>query len=135
MMLLRDTSIFIVEDNLKNRIVYQIALISQGAHLTFDEWGHDVTYQMRNMYKCDLIILDLMLVEGKSGFEVFKEIRSLPRFQSVPIVAVSAIDPSVAIPRARSLGFTGFIAKPIDKNLFPQQVLEVINGAEHWRRT
>ena len=131
-MLLQGKSIFIVEDNLRNLIVYEISLVSHGAHLRVDECGHNTVYEMRNIYKCDLIILDLMLVDGKSGFDLIREIRSIPRFERIPVVAVSAIDPSIAIPKAKALGFNGFIAKPIDKHLFPKQVAELINGSEIW---
>jgi len=47
-------------------------------------------------------------------------------------VAVSAMDPSVAIPQARQKGFSGFIAKPIDNRLFPQQIAQIIEGEQVW---
>lgn len=131
-MLLKGKSIYIVEDNLRNLIVYQIALVSHGAHLRVDECGQNTIYEMRNIFKCDLIILDLMLSEGKSGFDIIHEIRSISRFEKIPVVAVSATDPSSAIPKAKAMGFSGFIAKPIDKQLFPKQIAEIINGAEIW---
>jgi hypothetical protein len=42
------------------------------------------------------------------------------------------MDAAAAIPKARELGFAGFIAKPIDNYDFPKQVLAVINGSEVW---
>jgi two-component system cell cycle response regulator DivK len=56
----------------------------------------------------------------------------VPEFKDVPIIAVSAMDPAIAIPEARIRGFSGFIAKPIEAHLFPEQVARVINGEEVW---
>jgi DNA-binding NarL/FixJ family response regulator len=80
----------------------------------------------------DLIILDLMLSRGISGFDIFQEIRTMPEYDQVPIIAVSASEPAVAIPKARKLGFSGFISKPVDEELFANQIERVIAGELIW---
>jgi hypothetical protein len=35
-MLLENKQVFIIEDNLQNRIIYQIALTNEGANLSFE---------------------------------------------------------------------------------------------------
>jgi CheY-like chemotaxis protein len=80
----------------------------------------------------DLIILDLMLAGGMSGFAVFDQIRDLPQFNEVPIIAVSAMDPAIAIPQVRQKGFVGFIPKPISAREFPRQVAKTIEGERIW---
>ena len=114
-MSLRGKHILIIEDNVLNRVVYQITLGVEGANLVFDRKGRDAIVQLQMSLDWDLIILDLMLYGGISGFDVFKDIRALPAYNHVPIVAVSASDPSTAIPKARELGFSGFISKPINE--------------------
>lgn len=131
-MLLNGKHIFIVEDNLQNRVIFQMCLIRQGAVVDFERWGKDALYRLQNSSRLDVIVLDLMLAEGYSGFDIFDEIRAQPKFDRVPVVAVSAMDPSVAVPKARSKGFSGFIAKPIDSRLFPQQLAQVIEGDSIW---
>jgi CheY-like chemotaxis protein len=131
-MLLKGKSIFIVEDNAQNRIVFQMSLIRHGALIDFERWGADTIVRLRNLPKVDLIILDLMLAEGVSGFDVYDQIRTLPKYAKVPIVAVSAMDPAVAVPKVQSKGFNGFIAKPIEKNLFPFQIGSVLDGKQVW---
>jgi CheY-like chemotaxis protein len=84
------------------------------------------------MEHCDLIILDLMLKDGVSGFDVFQRIREMPQYAQIPIVAVSASDSAVALPRARALGFSGYISKPIDEALFPKQIAQIIAGEQVW---
>ena len=113
-MQLLSKKIFILEDNSMNRVVFRISLVSQGAYIEFDQWGRD-TMEKIEAYEPDLIILDLMLPSGKSGYEVFKEIRQNSKFDHVPVVAISASEPAVALPKTKQMGFSGFIAKPIDE--------------------
>ena len=125
-------NIFIVEDNTMNRVIYQISLGKSGAFLEFDRWGRDTLDKMKYMKLIDLIILDLMLPQGESGFAIFERIRRIPKYTNVPIVAVSASEPAVAIPKAQELGFSGFIAKPINPELFPEQISQLLQGQELW---
>lgn len=131
-MILKDKRIFIVEDNMQNRLVFQMALIRHGASVDFERWGRDTLYHLQNLSRVDLIVLDLMLAEGVTGFDIFDQIRGLGKYDAVPIIAVSAMDPSIAIPRLRKQGFAGFIAKPIDNTLFPRQLASIIAGESVW---
>lgn len=131
-MLLEGKRIFVVEDNLQNRVIFKMILMCQGAWVEFDRWGRDALWRLQAFRDVDLIILDLMLPSGFSGYTIFDEIRNLPEFDRVPIIAVSASEPSVAIPRTQQQGFAGFIAKPIDDDLFPKQVARIIAGEKVW---
>ena len=131
-MLLYGKHIFIVEDNPQNRVIFKMALVRHGASVDFERRGHDSVHHLRETEQVDLIILDLMLAEGVSGFDVFDEIRQLPACANTPIIAVSAMDAAFAVPKVRALGFAGFIAKPIDNHLFPQQVARIIGGEQLW---
>lgn len=131
-MLLAHRTIFIVEDNVQNRVVFKIALARHGAQVEFERWGTNSTFLLRSLPHVDLIILDLMLANGISGFTVFDEIRALPQFDQVPIIAVSAMEPAVAIPKLRQKGFAGFLTKPIDSTEFPKQVARIIEGERIW---
>lgn len=131
-MILKDKRIFIVEDNMQNRLVFQMALIRHGASVDFERWGRDTLYHLQNLSRVDLIVLDLMLAEGVTGFDLFDQIRGLEKYATVPIIAVSAMDPSIAIPKLRKQGFSGFIAKPIDNALFPKQLASIIAGESVW---
>lgn len=132
-MLLKDKQIFIVEDNLQNRVIFQMALVRHGASVEFERWGRYVLSRMQSSSQdFNLIILDLMLADGVSGFDIFDTIRSIPKYATIPIVAVSAMDPAIAIPKVRLKGFSGFIAKPIDSYLFPKQLASIMDGEQVW---
>jgi CheY-like chemotaxis protein len=131
-MLLSNKQIFIVEDNPQNRVIFQMSLIRDGALVEFERWGRDVVTRLELVPHTDLIVMDLMLSQGISGFDLFEQVRALPNFATIPIVAVSAMDFAIAAPKARAMGFSGFISKPIDNYLFPQQISAILHGEEIW---
>jgi CheY-like chemotaxis protein len=54
-------------------------------------------------------------------------------YNNVPIVAVSASDPSEAIPKTRNKGFAGFLLKPIRNNTFAPQIQSLLQGEAIWQ--
>jgi len=124
--------ILIVEDSSQNRVVYQMMMIKAKAQVTFDRWGRDTLNLMDKLPAYDLIIMDLMLSLNRTGYEVFEDIRNIEAYANIPIVAVSAADPSTAIPKVKEMGFDGFIAKPINDEVFIEQLARIIDGEKIW---
>jgi CheY-like chemotaxis protein len=132
-MLLADKRIFYVEDDVKNRAIAHMILEREGAKVGFERWGREDTLKrLREFAPVDLILLDLMFPRDVSGYDVFDMIRSQPEFAHIPIVAVSASDPSIEIPKTKAKGFAGFISKPVSLHTFPAQILAFLNGEEAW---
>ncbi len=131
-MLLEGKRVFIVEDNAGNNAVMQMLLESQGAKVNFERWGTGAVERLQAFAPVDIILMDLMLPRGITGYDVFDQIRQLPEFDAIPIVAVSAADASTAIPKTQAKGFSGYIAKPIDYDLFPRQILQLLNHEPVW---
>ncbi len=129
---LRRKQIFVVEDNMTNRVIFNAILIKQGADVAYERWGSTAILQLKTLPHVDVIIMDLMLSGNVTGYDVFDQIRALPEYKNVPIVAVSASDPGESIQKTRAKGFAGFIAKPIDNVLFPQQIASIIAGEHIW---
>jgi two-component system, cell cycle response regulator DivK len=130
--MLQNKRIFVIEDNIDNRVVYHLIFVKQGILFEFDRWGTSTVSKLKSFSPIDLIIVDLMLPNGITGFNIFSEIRGESLFDYVPVIAVSASDPSIVIPKVRDLGFSGFIAKPIDYQQFPKQLEQVLNGESIW---
>lgn len=132
MKVLQSKRIFIVEDDSLNRLVFRLALTKAGASVEFDAGGQNSISGLQKFAPVDMILLDLMLARGQNGYDLFQTIRALPQFANTPIVAVSATDPSKGIARAKADGFNGFIPKPIDSDLFPQQLAHILEGNPIW---
>lgn len=132
MLPLRNKRIFIVEDNMLNRVVYHSLLFHQKVEIGYERHGKHTLHTLRAFGKVDLILLDLMLTDGLSGLDIFDQIRQLPEYSNIPIAAVSAADPTESIRQTMKRGFSGFISKPVDDVLFPNQIKDLINGLEVW---
>lgn len=132
-MLLEGKRIFVVEDNLENRIVVEVLLRENGADVGFERWGRRTIERLQEFAPVDLILLDLMFPKGVTGYDIFDEIRAEPAFAEVPIVAVSASNAAEAIPKTKEKGFAGFICKPILFGKFAQQIKRLIDGEEIWQ--
>lgn len=132
MQLLEKKRIFIVEDNLSNRAIEQMLLERYGARTAIERYGTDTIARLQAFAPVDAIIMDLMLPNGVSGFDVADNIREIDEFKDTPVVAVSASDPAETVPIARRKGFSGFISKPIDFDRFPGQIARIVNGEQVW---
>jgi len=129
---LQDKRIFLVEDNIGNLTIIKTLLESHGALVATHRSGHDVLPHLKNFLPVDLIILDLMLPSGVTGYDISAAIQNQPELVDIPIIAMSVIDRSKVIPEAKKRGFAGYIAKPIDFQMFPQQIGAIIAGEHIW---
>lgn len=132
-MLLENKRVFYVEDDIMNLAVVRAILERHGAKVYSDVWGTNTILQLTMLGKVDVILLDLMLKRSNySGYAIFKQIRAMPDLKAIPIVLITAADPDIEQVEAEKLGLNGFIAKPIDRRVFPKQVASVIAGEKVW---
>ena len=129
---LKDKRVFIVEDHVGNMAVMMTILEAHGAVVKHDRWGKESVDKLIKFAPVDIILLDLMISQQISGYDIFDQIRSQSDFDSIPIVAVSASEASVAIPKTRTKGFAGYIAKPINIDRFPHQIAQILEGENVW---
>jgi CheY-like chemotaxis protein len=133
-MLLKDKRIVYVEDDARNRKLVEMLVTAEGGKIWFERWGISATALAAIIayWPVDLILLDLMFSHGYSGYDIFAVVRKQPLLDAVPIVMVSAADAVIEMPRARQLGFSGYIAKPIDSDQFAQQLKAIMDGEPIW---
>src|SRR5258706_16048478 len=133
-MLLDKRRIFIIEDNIQNMAIMRIMLERNGATVGSERWGEEaaILERLSKFMPIHVILLDLMFPNGVSGYDVFTRIRTHQDFEIIPVIAVTAADPTLEIPKARSMGFAGFISKPVDFMFFPQQIAKIIAGESIW---
>lgn len=132
MNLLEGKRILIVEDNVKNLAIFASVLRRKGATVFQDNWNAGTVNLIHDHLPIDIILLDLMLRHGKSGYDIFDEMAAIPDLKNIPIVAVSAADPDTEIPKAKEKGFAGFIAKPVNISQFPEHIATCIGGEKIW---
>jgi len=131
-MVLTGKKVFVVEDDVSNMAIYAVTLKRSGAMVVQDHWNTDTLHMLAHHLPVDVILLDLMLRAGVSGYDIFDQIQADPSLKDIPVIAVSASDPEVEIPRTKARGFAGYISKPINLVRFPAQVAACLEGRSVW---
>ena len=74
-----------------------------------------------NEFQFDVIISDIGM-PGMNGYQLARELRQLPGYENVPLVAVTGYSMFDDRERSKSAGFNAHMTKPID----PSALLELI---------
>ena len=77
--------------------------------------------------KPDCILLDLVLPD-ESGFKVAQDIKSLPEFKDIPIIATSLKHEEVDKHIAAKSGITVYVEKPINYQRLLFDIKDVLGG-------
>jgi two-component system cell cycle response regulator DivK len=130
---LSDIAVLIVEDNVRNYALLARLLSFMGIKQA--EWRrsgwHVLEFAQETIPEVDVILLDIHLPE-EDGYQVLSRLRKDERFAGTRIVAVTADISAVNLARAQTAGFDGFLAKPINVDLFPDQIQRILNGEAVW---
>lgn len=88
--------------------------------------------ELLQTYRPDLILLDVMM-PGMDGATMFQRLRSMPEFEDIPVIFMTAKALPQEVARFRELGAAAVIAKPFDPMRLGEQVLEIWEGLDHAR--
>lgn len=113
-------SILYVEDNFENRILVLRILNAEGYSVTFAENANQAMDAITEQ-DFDLILMDINLPDI-DGFTLTTRLRANPRSASTPIVALTANVMKGDRERSLDAGCDGYIQKPLDVDLLPEQV-------------
>jgi CheY-like chemotaxis protein len=119
----------IVDDNRDNGTILAQMLSMEGIQSTRIEDPTKLEKALISLPKTQVIFLDLEMPK-LSGYDIFNQLRSIPAFQNVPIVAYTVHVSEINT--ARRLGFHSFLAKPLDQDNFPEQLAHILNGEPVW---
>jgi two-component system, chemotaxis family, response regulator PixH len=75
--------------------------------------------------KPDLIVLDVIL-PGKSGFELCRELKADPSTSSIPVIICSTKDTDADKMWGDMLGANAYVPKPVDPTVFLQTIQKLI---------
>jgi two-component system, chemotaxis family, response regulator PixH len=75
--------------------------------------------------KPDLIVLDVIL-PGKSGFELCRELKADPSTSGIPVVICSTKDTDADKMWGDMLGANAYVPKPVDPAVFLQTIQKLI---------
>lgn len=104
-----------------------------------DRFGKETITRLLRIVSMDelhIILLDLNLNQNDTdGFKVLQDIRQHPELAHIPVVAVTAFDPSMVIGPLKQAGFDGLISKPLRVNTFGVYINAILSGKSVWGDT
>ena len=107
--LLGQPRVLLVDDDEVNLLLTAIALRERGFAITEATSG-ERAIQILADWSPDVVVLDA-LMPGLDGFETCRELRSLPGFESMPVLMLTGLDDDASITRAYEAGATDFFVK------------------------
>src|SRR4249920_1397424 len=105
-------SILVVDDQAPNRKLLTDLLRNKGYTVETASGGQQALVKVRGS-KPDLVLLDVVMPD-LSGYEVCKIIRSDPDTGILPIIMVTALDPTAERVKGLEAGADDFLTKPIN---------------------
>jgi len=106
--------ILIVEDNASNRLFMKLCLSGLFRIIEAEDGITGIT--IASQEHADLILMDINLGRGLDGIQTMHEIRKIPGYMNVPIIAVTAYALFTDRNRFLSEGFDEYLAKPFKKD-------------------
>lgn len=127
-----DLSVLVVEDDAGGMAIIGVLMRYLGIKAYINTTGEGVIEMGRAMKPPpNLIFLDLNLPRT-SGYEIIKKIRADEVLKRVKVIAVTAQDADIEIPRCKEAGFDAYVGKPISRTRFPRQLRRILSGEAVW---
>jgi two-component system cell cycle response regulator DivK len=117
-----------IDDDAQNRLLVRRVLEVEG-YIVLEAEDGPAGLELAADRNPDLILLDINL-PGIDGYEIASRLKEDERTRHIPVVAMTADVLRGARERARHAGFDGYISKPIDVDLLPDQIGCFLRGRE-----
>jgi two-component system cell cycle response regulator DivK len=120
-------TILVVEDNPLNLKLVRDVLTHAGYRIVEATSGEEGVRLASEVHP-DLVLMDLQL-PGIDGAEALRRLRATVS-STLPVVAVTAFAMDEDRAKAERDGFDGYLRKPISVRALPQQVRQILGGAD-----
>ncbi|MFZ3140268.1 response regulator [Polaromonas sp.] len=105
--------VLLVDDDVRNIFALTSALEHKGLMVEIGRNGFEAISKLDEVSDIDLVLMDIMM-PGMDGLEATRRIRQNPRFQKLPIIAVTAKAMKDDQEQCLAAGANDYLAKPID---------------------
>jgi two-component system cell cycle response regulator DivK len=112
--------ILYIEDNRDNRSLVRRVLESEGYAVLEAANAEDALTSLR-VGSPDLILMDINM-PGMDGYTLTAQIKAMPDYARIPIIAMTANVMRGDRERSLEAGCDGYIQKPIDIDILSQQI-------------
>jgi HAMP domain-containing protein/signal transduction histidine kinase/CheY-like chemotaxis protein len=110
---LQGKKVLVVDDDIRNVFALTSTLEQRGMKVVFAENGREGIERLHQHPNTDVVLLDIMMPE-MDGYETAQAIRSMPRFEHLPIISLTAKAMKGDREKALAAGASDYITKPVD---------------------
>ncbi len=105
--------ILLVDDDVRNIFALTSALEQRGATVEVGRNGREALEKLDQVADIDLVLMDVMMPE-MDGLEATRRLRRDPRFEKLPVIAVTAKAMKDDQEQCLAAGASDYLAKPVD---------------------
>jgi signal transduction histidine kinase/DNA-binding response OmpR family regulator len=111
--ILKDKKVLLVDDDMRNVFALATVLENKDMEVIIAENGKEALTKLEEEPDINLILMDIMMPE-MDGYEAIQKIRQQPRFQKLPIIALTAKAMKSDKTKCIEAGANDYISKPVD---------------------
>jgi signal transduction histidine kinase/CheY-like chemotaxis protein len=120
--------ILIIEENTANLETFSDYLSIKGYLLIIADSGQE-GIRLTQLHKPDLILMDIQ-VSGVSGLDVIQQLRSIPEFEQLPIIALAPLASNADRDRWVAAGVNQYLVKPIKLRQLHEVIQQTLASAQ-----
>ena len=121
--LLAGRKVLVIDDDIRNIFSLTSALEEHGVELHYAESGRSGIEILQRLPDADAVLVDIMM-PGMDGYQTIQEIRSMPTFNNLPVIAVTAKAMKGDREKTLEAGAWDDMSKPVDT----EQMLSLLRG-------
>jgi len=112
---LRGRKVLVVDDDARNIFALSIVLENQEMEILSATNGRQAIELIQQTEDLAIVLMDIMMPE-MDGYQTMREIRRIPEFRALPILALTAKAMKGDREKCLEAGASDYIAKPVDTN-------------------
>ncbi len=110
---LHGRKVLVIDDDIRNVFALTSMLEQRGMKVVFAENGREGIERLHQHPNTEVVLLDIMMPE-MDGYETARAIRSMPRFEHLPIISLTAKAMKGDREKAIAAGASDYITKPVE---------------------
>ncbi len=111
--ILAHKKVLIVDDDMRNTFALTTLLEGKDMEVTVAETGIEALEKLEQHDDIAIILMDIMMPE-MDGYEAIQKIKKQPRYQKLPIIALTAKAMKGDKAKCIEAGASDYLAKPVD---------------------
>src|SRR5205823_14708545 len=123
----RSCRVLVIEDHDDTRLLLEMMMQAEGFETACAATAEEAL-TLATTFVPDLILSDISL-PNVDGYQLLKELRSLPGFKSVPAIALSGLETQGEESSSEEDGFEEYMLKPIDYELLFEKMASLTNNS------